>query len=86
MAFRIIDKNWHGVFEDLSGIAQEHALIISPFLGGKTIIDLLGDSPKEVKVITRFNLNDLLLRVSEVKALEYLLKIGAEVKGILVPF
>jgi len=82
MTFRIVDKNWHEIFEDLSGIAQKRALIISPFLGGKALKDLLGDRPEEVKVITRFNLNDLLLRVSDVKALEYLLKIGAQVKGV----
>jgi len=82
MTFRIVDKNWHEIFEDLSGLAQKRALIISPFLGEKALKDLLGDKPEEVKVITRFNLNELLLRVSDVKALEYLLQIGAEVKGV----
>lgn len=42
----------------------------------------MGDRPEEVKVITRFNLNELLLRVSDVKALEYLLEVGAQVKGV----
>jgi len=82
MTFRIVDKNWHEIFEDLSGIAQKRALIISPFLGEKALKDLLGDKPEEVKVITRFNLNELLIRVSDFKALEYLSKIGAQVKGV----
>ena len=82
MTFRIVDKNWHEIFEELSSIAQERALIISPFLGEKALKNLLGNRPKEVKVITRFNLNELLLRVSEIRALEYLLNIGAEVKGV----
>lgn len=37
MTFRIVDKNWHDIFENLSGIAQERALIISPFLGEKLL-------------------------------------------------
>jgi hypothetical protein len=82
MTFKIIDKNWHELFNDSSVIAQKCALIISPFLGEKVLKDLLGNRPEEVKVITRFNLNELLLRVSDVKALEYLLKIGAQIKGV----
>jgi hypothetical protein len=82
MLFRIVDKNWHEIFKNSSGIARKRALIISPFLGRKALKDLLGDNPGQVKVITRFNLNELLLRVSDIKALEYLLEVGAQVKGV----
>ncbi len=82
MAFRIIDRQWHETFERLAEKARQRALLISPFLRKTTLEHLLGDNPREVKVITRFNLDELMRGVSDFKALEYLLDIGAQVKGI----
>jgi hypothetical protein len=82
MTIKIIDKNWDQTFSNLAKLAKKRAIIISPFLGDKTLRNILGLQPQEVKVITRFNLNELLINVSEIKALEYLLEIGAQVKGV----
>jgi len=82
MAFRIHNKQWHKVFERMASAAQQRAFIVTPFLQRITLENLLGNCPKEVKLITRFNLDELLRGVSDIKALEYLLNIGAQVKGI----
>ena len=54
-------------------MAKRKALLISPFLRKETMERLLGDNPREVKVITRFNLDEFLRGVSDLAALEYLL-------------
>jgi hypothetical protein len=82
MAFRLHDKQWHKVFERMARAARQRALIVTPFLQRTTLEDLLGNRPKEVRVITRFNLSEFMRGVSDIKALEYLLDVGAEVKGI----
>lgn len=82
MTFRIIDKQRHQVFERAAGAARERALVVPPFLRRTTLVILLGESPREVTVITRFYLDEFLRGVSDLKALDYLLTIGAKVKGL----
>jgi len=82
MTFRIIDRQWKEVFQRNAEAARQQSLIISPFLRRTVLENLLGDEPREVRVLTRFNLDELLSGVSDFKALEYLLEIGAKVKGI----
>lgn len=82
MGFSVIDRQWHEVFDRERGNARQRALIITPFLQQATLKNLLGQQPREVKVITRFNLDELMRGVNDLKALEYLLNIRAEVKGI----
>ena len=82
MAFNIIDKEWYKVFDGLKSSACEQVKIVTPFLSRETVKDLLGDNPKEIRVITRFNLDDFLRKASDIDALEYLLSVGAQVKGI----
>lgn len=82
MVFQIHNRQWYEVFERMTDAARQHALMVTPFLQRTTLENLLGNHPKEVKVITRFNLDELLRGVSDTKALEYLLDVGAQVKGI----
>ena len=82
MAFNIIDKEWYKTFAGLKSLACDPVKMIAPFLQRETVKELLGDNPKEVKVITRFNLDDFLRKASDIDALEYLLSVGARVKGI----
>jgi len=82
MAFNIIDKEWHKVFDGLKSLACEPVRIMTPFLQRETVRELLGDNPKEIKVITRFNLDDFFRKASDIDSLEYLLSVGAQVKGI----
>jgi len=78
----MIDEQWNNVFEKAHLLARQNALLISPFLRRSTLRDLLGDKPKYVRVITRFNLDDFQRDASDINALEYLLNIGAQVKGV----
>jgi len=82
MTFRIIDRQWKEVFQRNAEAARQQSLIISPFLRRTVLENLLGDKPRKVRVLTRFNLAELLNGASDIKALEYLLEIGAKVKGI----
>ncbi|MFC1870152.1 phospholipase D family protein [Chloroflexota bacterium] len=82
MNFTIIDKQWYSVFQRNTELARQNSLLISPFLRKETLEKLLGDNPKDVRVLTRFNLDEMSRGVNDVKALEYLLEVGAQVKGI----
>ena len=82
MTFNIVDRQWHREFIGLRQEAQQRALLMTPFITKTAIDDILGSTSKEVKVITRFNLADFALGVSEISALSHLLSIGADVRGI----
>ena len=82
MPFTIVHQQWRQTFDGMTDKARAKALIISPFLGRAAIRRILGDHPGEVKAITRFNLDELSRRVSDIEALDYLLSVGAEVRGI----
>lgn len=82
MGFTIVDNNWDHKFHEYSNLAQEESMIISPFLGVTTIMNLLGDNPRQAKVITRFNLDDMVQGASDIKAFEYFLQKDVLVKGI----
>ena len=59
-----------------------HLMIICPFIKDKVVKDLLRHHPRKVRVITRFNLSDFALGVSDVAALRTLLQSGARVRGV----
>ncbi len=82
MSFTIVDKDWNQKFHEYSSLAQEESMIISPFLGATTVMNLLGDNPRKAKVITRFNLDDMVQGVSDIKVFEYFLQKGILVRGI----
>lgn len=78
----IIQKNWLTYFlKELDG--TDKVYIISPFIS-KTIVDhlLINFRGKEIKIITRFNLNDFCSGVSSLSALKDLLSKNVKLKGI----
>ncbi len=82
MTFRLVERKWEEEFNlALSDDASE-LRIICPFIKEKPIQMLLGHQPKQVKVITRFNLADCADGVSDVAALRSLLEAGAMVRGV----
>lgn len=55
---------------------------MAPFIKMGALRRLLDYRPREVRVITRFNLNDFADRVSDLDALKALLTAGARVRGV----
>ena len=82
MVFTIVDKNWNQEFHEHSDLARKQSMIISPFLSATTIMNLLGDNPRQARLITRFNVDDMHQGVSDIRAFEYFLQKGILVKGI----
>lgn len=77
-----IDNNWDEHFDrEITGI---HCLrIISPFISDSMAKRLLSKwKTADIKLITRYNLNDFRARASSTKALRRLVEHGVEIKGI----
>ncbi|GAB2485458.1 phospholipase D family protein [Algoriphagus taiwanensis] len=79
---KTIHENWLKIFkENLTGVLK--VKIISPFISEIMVNHLLKEfKGDKIQVITRYNLNDFRSGVSSIKAVEKLLKNGAEIKGI----
>lgn len=57
-------------------------LAVSPFVTvGAARLLLLGSDPRRVRLITRFNLEDFVIGVSHLRALEELVKAGGKIRG-----
>ncbi len=82
MTVRLVDGNWGN---ELTGAirADRSALrIICPFIKLGALQDLLDQNPRDIQVITRFNLVDIAAGVSDVAALRALLNANARVRGV----
>ncbi len=82
MTIRLIDGGWdeemsRAVIEDSSELR-----IICPFIKEGAIQRLLQHQPKNIQVITRFNLADFAEGVSDTRALRKLLDAKAKVRGV----
>ncbi|MCX5778740.1 MAG: phospholipase D family protein [Elusimicrobia bacterium] len=74
--------NWRTFF-DQELVKSTRIRIISPFVGKTTIDWLLKKyASKNISLITRFNLNDFYEGVSQLDAIEALVKTGAYIRGI----
>lgn len=82
MTFRLVDKGWHEEFTEALCDDASELRIISPFIKVGALQGLLQHNPKEVRVITRFNLGDFAEGVSDVAALRKLLEVGGRVRGV----
>lgn len=79
---RIVEKGWsEELFEALEADSS-YLRIICPFMKESVLKDLLRHRPSRIQVITRFNLSDFALAVSDVAALRRLLKSDAKVRGV----
>lgn len=77
----VIQKNWLDYF--LAELNEtKSAYLISPFVTRNIVDHLLKNGSANIKLITRFNLNDFRSKVSSLSALKTLVERGAEIKGI----
>ncbi len=82
MSFFFVDRDWHKVFSKAVNQAADEILLITPFVQLRPVKELLGQKDIKVKLVTRFNLEHFYKGVSDLRALEFLLDMGAEIKGI----
>ena len=82
MTIRLVDRPWLNEFTEALKDDASELRIICPFIKEKALQRLLDHHPKNIQVITRFNLGDFADRVSDVAALRKLLEADAKVRGI----
>ena len=82
MTIRLIDKEWEQEFIEALSEDSNDFRIICPFIKTGVIEKLLSLHPKNIQVITRFNLADFASCVSDVAALRKLIGVGASVRGV----
>ncbi len=83
MSFRLVDRGWNQELVNALKVDHTHVRIMCPFIKKQTLERLLATvHPKEIQVITRFNLSDFAERVSDLTALRFLLERGARVRGV----
>ena len=80
--FRLVDSGWASELLDAACLRAGRIRIVSPFIKERALDLLLELRPKQIQVITRFNLADFARRVSDIGALRKLLHSGAAVRGI----
>ncbi len=79
---RLVDSGWDSELTAAIKTDPKYVRIICPFIKEGALERLLSHRPREVKVITRFNLADFSQGVSDVEALRKLLDAGASIRGI----
>lgn len=83
MDFHLVDKGWDEVLNNALKLGHSKLRIVCPFIKRHVIERLLKlGNPREIQVITRFNLLDFYNGVSDTTALRLLLEHGAQVRGV----
>lgn len=83
MKFSLIDRGWDRVLD--AAVAADHSSVrvVCPFIKERGAERLLKQGrPKQLQIITRFNLDDFCNGVSDVGALRLLLDNGARIRGL----
>ena len=82
MTFRLVDNDWGRELQRALRADSSQLRIVCPFIKSGALSCLLTLKPERTRVITRFNLDEFALGVSDVGTLGTLLGHGAEVRGI----
>ena len=82
MTLRLIDSGWATEMTEALRADASELRIICPFIKTGALERLLSHRPKNVQVITRFNLADFADGVSDIAALRRVLEVGGRVRGI----
>ena len=82
MSCRLVHENWWGEFEHALGVDRSELRIVCPFIQAGALARILALRPEGTRVITRYNLNDFSVGVSDISVLNTLLEQGASVRGI----
>lgn len=80
--FQLMDSGWDKILFDAMRADHSSLQIICPFIKRNAIIKLLDiGKPKQMRIITRFNLDEFCQGVSDISALRYLIKYG-QIRGV----
>lgn len=82
MTLRLVDSGWSAELTDAVRADATALRIICPFIKTGALERLLTHNPRNVQVMTRFNLADFSDGVSDIVALRRLLDVGGRVRGI----
>lgn len=78
-----MDRSWGAELASCLNAAPARLRIICPFIKGDALWALVGDAiPADTRVITRFDLQGFAGGVSDIWALENVLEVGGEVRGV----
>ena len=74
MTFRLVDSSWNRELADASRADPTSIRIVCPFIKRRALKRLLDVArPQEIRVITRFNLDDFAKGVSDLARFDYCL-------------
>ena len=79
---KLLDEGWGEEVSDALRACDGTLRIICPFIKTRALKSLLPRRPRKIQVITRFSLADFAEGVSDVGALQMLLKVDARVRGV----
>jgi hypothetical protein len=83
MNFRLVDSGWDKILDEALAADKSRVRIICPFIKEKAAKRLLRQGrPKQLEVITRYDLNCFRDGVSDLAALKLLFQAGAKIRGI----
>jgi hypothetical protein len=83
MNFRLVDSGWSKILDEALAADKSRVRVICPFIKERAAKRLLEHGrPKQLEVITRYNLDCFREGVSDIAALKYLLAKGAKIRGI----
>ena len=79
---RLVDEKWVEEVSEALYADSSELRIICPFIKAGALKQILYSEPGELKVITRFDLNDFAQGVSDIAALRMFVKANARVRGV----
>ncbi len=82
MSITLIDSNWNVEFHKLASQTRNSINFITPFIKKATTEALVSNGRIHIQLITRYSELDFYNGVSDLSALEYLLDLGAEIRGV----
>lgn len=82
MPIRLVSKNWGRELTEALQTSTCGLRIIAPFIKLNALDRILPPEPRNTMVITRFDLDDFAMGVSDISALRKLLDSGSRVRGI----
>lgn len=82
MSLRLVDHAWSAEFLNAARLAPEGLRLVSPFIKRRALDRVLSQPVGSLRVITRFSMADFATGVSDIAALQAVLKQGGELRGI----
>lgn len=82
MTTTLVDRGWGAALERASKAHPGSLKLICPFIKYSPVARLLPTEPGELRIITRWNLDDFAAGVSDIAALRLLLQHGGRVRGL----